>query len=253
VEASEDGGGRVDDKTADRKHMDELLASIKEKYTQYLSERKHLLQLVSQRPQPTLPSDGESQGSGQAPPTFSAPTTHLLAPYFEGLLSIAHEQKGLIAQKSHLNVTLAKQTKDTCQILAHLAQESQLLSSDPVPCSSRRKLGFGEDVIASEKVELSNRVKPWLAAAESAKIATLEAVTEKIEEGQVALENSLMSLDEIDQILGRKIARQGTDVTDAAGYDVRPARDQPVEKSKRGNPDGSGDVWSMLDGNLGLI
>ncbi len=46
-------------------------------------------------------------------------------------------------------------------------------------------------------------MKSWVFAADSAKIATLESVAEKVEEGQLALEDSMKILGEVDRLLGR--------------------------------------------------
>ncbi len=98
---------------ADKAHMDDQLASIKEKYARYVTARKSLVQTVSQRPQPVVLPQLGAPGHVAAQPPNRPPVTYLLSPYLENLLSVAHEQKGLIAQKSHLNIALAKQLKDT--------------------------------------------------------------------------------------------------------------------------------------------
>jgi exonuclease VII small subunit len=244
-------------------HMDEQLASIKEKYAHYLAARKSLLQLVGQKPQPTIvpmASMGtESEGASTAAP---APVTYLLTPYLESLLSVAHEQKGLIGQKSHLNTTIAKQLKETARVLDHLAEESHLLPSHPMPGASRRKLGFGEKLTTSENLESCSRVKPWVYAAESAKIATLEAVAEKIEEGQLSLEGSMRILQDIDQLLERGSgAEEKVESSEATEDDIWLTETKHSGKAaaarkharKASKADKSTDLWAFLDGNLGLL
>ncbi|KAK0733881.1 hypothetical protein B0T26DRAFT_736696 [Lasiosphaeria miniovina] len=267
--------------------IEENLAIIQQKYSQYLGARKALLQLVSQQPRPVIkpraePSTAPAAASTSTPPPYA----HLLSPYLEQLVSVAQEQKGLIAQKSHLNSTVARQLVESCQALDRLAEESQLIPSHPLPGASvggvgapRRKQTFGDALgaaaaAASQALSLSGSVKPWVFAAESAKIATLEAVAEKIEEGQLALEDSIHTIGEIDQLLGRHPVRQtGQESEDAvaAEDDIWLAESRPsgmsagasrkhvsrkeatataVAAAKRRS---SGDVWDTLDGTLGLL
>jgi hypothetical protein len=259
-EEDENHGGTTQ-ATVDSGQMDEQLACIRSKYAQYLAARKSLLQLVAQKPQPAmLPKtdlDTQQQHANPAPPAV----TYLLTPYLERLLSLAREQKSLITQKSHLNITIAKQLKETVQMLDHLAEESNLLPSHPIPGTSRRNLGFGDALGASETLDSSSRVKPWVYAADSAKIATLEAVAEKIEEGQVALEGSMRVIQEIEQLLGRNPAEEGGEKADVMDDDIWLAEDKPSasagparkhakKESKVGN---ATDLWAFLDGALGLL
>jgi hypothetical protein len=248
----------------DSDHTDEQLASIRSKYAQYLVARKSLLQLVGQQPQPAMLPKTETDTEQKTTTTStSTPVTYLLIPYLERLLSIAREQKGLITQKSHLNIAIAKQLKETVQLLDHLAEESNLLLSHPLPGSnSRRKLGFGDSLTSSESLDSSRRVKPWVYAADSSKIATLEAVAEKIEEGQVSLEGSMKALQEIDQLLGRDAAtEEGAERSSMPEDDIwltegkaaakaGAARKHARKPSKVGNSD---DLWAFLDGGLGVL
>jgi hypothetical protein len=257
--------------SVDNSQMEEQLADIRSKYAQYLAARKSLLQLVSQQPQPPpgMPPKSDSATEQEPRTTAPPPGTYLLTPYLERLLSLAREQKGLITQKSHLNTTIAKQLKETAQLLDHLAEESNLLPSHPVPggtTTSRRKPpGFGDALGVSETLDSSGRVRPWVYAADSAKIATLEAVAEKIEEGQVALEGSMGALREIDRLLGRSpaaaevegVERPG-DITeddiwlanDRSSARAGAARKHARKESRAGN---TTDLWAFLDGSLGLL
>lgn len=243
-------------------NIEERLASIKEKYTQYLAMRKSLLQLVSQQPQPETQPQTGSLESTPAPTAPPAPANHLLTPYLENLLAVAHEQKALIGQKSHFNIAIAKQLKDNSQTLDHLAEESNLLPSYPMPGTSRRGLGFGDSMMAPESLDASSRVKPWVFAADSAKIATLEAVAEKVEEGQLALESSMKDLDEIDRLLGRRSAKRECDPESAVAEDddiwlkeeSGAKSEGPRKHAKKPSTAGEAeDAWSILEGNLGLL
>ncbi|GAB1311290.1 Up-regulated during septation protein 1 domain-containing protein [Madurella fahalii] len=246
-------------------HLDEQLASIKEKYTQYLEARQALLQLVSQHTKPDIKPPAKGKQPSAAPPAPKPrPITHLLAPYLEQLLSIAKEQKGLIAQKSHLSTAITNQQKENGQIIDHLAEESQLIPAHPMPGASRRDSTFADGLAAAESADPPSRVKPWVFAADSAKISTLEAVAEKIEEGQIALEGTMHALAEVDQLLGQRPSSQRDD-DDGRGNaeedlwlaESRPsgnaggARKHTSRKAEKADQPKS--VWDMLDGNLGLL
>ncbi|KAK4201291.1 hypothetical protein QBC40DRAFT_264353 [Triangularia verruculosa] len=244
-------------------NMDAQLASIKEKYNQYLEARKSLLDLISQHPKPDIrplkPEEQNSQDESLASQT--TPAGQLLTPYLEQLLALSREQKGLIAQKSHLNNTINKQVKENTTVLDHLAQESQLIPAHLMPGANRAKSSStGLSAINDDYLQVSGRVKPWVYAAEQAKIATFEMVAEKIEEGQVALEGSLQTLAEIDLLLGRK---EGETATQNEGEDdiwmaegSSPTRKHTRRGSKMVEPTAStktGTVWDMVNGNLGLL
>lgn len=244
----------------DKVHLDEQLALIKQKYAIYVAARKSLIQLVAQSPQPStlLPQEVKGAEQVEAVPPSPPPTTHLITPYIENLLSISHEQKASITQKSHFNSVLTKQIEGIGKAIARLAEESQLLPEHP---NCRHQEQSGGDSLEKRGHEITKRVQPWVSAADAAKLATLEAVAEKIEEGQVALEGSTKHLAEIDQLLGRNagVAEESAD-EDASIDDIWLAETRTPRKgakapvsSKNAKPRGPKDVWSLLDGNLGLI
>ncbi|KAF9879878.1 hypothetical protein CkaCkLH20_02689 [Colletotrichum karsti] len=247
---------------ASKTNIDEQLVEIKAKYAKYTAARKSLLQVVSEQTQPVLKPGGEAAGPSQGQEIPPAPTSHLLIPYLEKMLALSREQKGMITQKSHINNVLAKQSKETRQALDHLAEESQLLPGHPMP-KPRPRSGFAEDFASavSEKQAMSERVKPWVFAADSAKIATLEAVAEKIEEGQVALEGSMTALQEVDKLLGQEPPEAQKDaggdtteediwLTQGSGNKAGARRHAHQRKGSASKP---GDIWSAIDGKLGLI
>lgn len=260
-----DGGGdevhRKSRGPTDSLNMDDQLASIKEKYTQYTEARKALLQLVSQQPKPIIKPRTQDQESQDAATPDPLPTAHLLAPYLEQLLAISREQKGLITQKSHLNNTIMKQVKENSRLLDHLGDESQLIPVHPMPGAGRVKPGVSDAAPTPQHTEVSGRIKPWVYAADAAKIATLETVAEKIDEGQIALETSVRTLAEIDVLLG---GQQGTQKGDTEGGedDVWLDEGQPsgnaINTRKHTDRRGgkvieSKTVFDLLDGNLGLL
>lgn len=247
-------------KTSDN-GIDDQVESIKERYAQYLLARKSLIQVIGQNTHVLPVPSFEAQGNAPiANP--SQHTSHLILPYVERLISLAHEQKASIAQKSHLNITLAKEMKDSSVALDHLAEESQLLLSYPAPGATKKRGGLGDGLGGTEDLDASSRVKRWVFAADSAKIATLETVAEKIEEGQIALEGSMNLMGEINQLLGRKTVEETApepstmedDIwlaeSDTGGKGATSRRHATAHTAK---PHEDGGIWSLIDGNLGLI
>ncbi|KAK2030846.1 hypothetical protein LX32DRAFT_637719 [Colletotrichum zoysiae] len=248
----------------EQESIDQHLAEIKDKYNRYTAARKAVLNLVSEPTQPVLKPGGDgAAGSGQSQSVPAAPTAHLLIPYLNKLLSLSREQRGMIAQKSHVHTVVAKQAKESQQALDRLAEESQLLPGHPMPGAGRPKSGFGEDFAAamSEKATSSDRVKPWVFAADSAKIATLEVVAEKIEEGQIALEGSMAALQEVDKLLGQGPEEPEKEaVGDTTDEDIWLTQGSTNKTGARKHAAHqkestvkSDDIWSAIDGKLGLI
>lgn len=182
----------------------------------------------------------------------------LLAPYLERLLAVARDQKADIAHKAHYNVLLSKRLKDTCQMLDHLADESQLLprfgpsksgggagGAGGGGAALLRKKGMlapAQGAAGAAAEGAGQRVAAWTYAADSAKIATFEAVFEKVEEGQVALEQATQSLVGAELLLGRK--PEGEEPSDAKVENRKPGTKQKQQ---------GGDIWATLDGELGLL
>lgn len=259
----EAGTGGKENPAADQTTIQTGLAEIKEKYARYLESRKDLLSLVSTRPQPSAVPDLKPSTPRTTPEAASPPINHLLVPYIERLLTLSRNQKTLIAQKSHVNATLSKQTKEAYQGLGHLAEESQLLPAHPMKDSLRRRSGLMEELTSkkSDAPDISNRVKPWVFASDAAKIANLESVAETIEGGQWALEGSMNALQELEALLGLSKSEAGkTADEEPRDEDVWMATSGTKNTGARKHTDKQkmpervpGDVWSGLHGNLGLI
>lgn len=249
---------------ADQATITTQLRQIQDKYARYLAARKALLALATHNPQPSIPPPTQQTSSAKyGEDDEPEPGNYLLTPYVEALLSISRHQKAANTHKSHMNSVLSKQNKDTCQVLGHLAEESQLLPAYPMKDSLRRRSGIRNEMAtkSSDRPDISTRIKPWVFAADSAKIATLEAVAETIEGGQIALENSMKSLQDINHLLG-----QGEDAAVDEATAVEPPDDdvwlssegyKDAAARKHSEKEGSswqkGDPWSRLHGNLGLI
>ncbi|KAI1501741.1 hypothetical protein F5X99DRAFT_190414 [Biscogniauxia marginata] len=238
----------------------------------------------SRKPKPEEPA--LTAAAAAASVKAAEPTAYLLTPYLERLQAISREQKGLIQEKSHINTMLARQRRETTKILDHLMDESQLLLKYPISTNTtgksddrgagsktKSRISFGEvtrgaaSSAAQGRQSVTAQVEPWIFAADSAKIATLEAVAEKVEEGQMAVEEAMRSLDEVRKLLnkeeeeaegqGDKDEGEGSPeddlwlAGDGDGKGTAPVRKNTEKKKPEKGEEKS--IWSKLDGNLGLI
>ncbi|KAF7545809.1 hypothetical protein G7Z17_g8880 [Cylindrodendrum hubeiense] len=265
VEGGLDGISKSQDRmAADSAAISSQLEVIKEKYARYLAARRSLLSTIAERPGAAQPPvltahDPAKQRTLEADP---APGNYLLTPYIETLLSLSKNQRATITQKSYMNSTLSSETKEACQVLGHLAEESQLLPLHPVSGSSRRRSGLGEILTSTpERAGFTGRIQPWVFAVDSAKIATLERVAEKVEGGQVALENSMKALREIEHLLGQDQIDEPKATKEEPIEDDfwlttgtrNPTSTRKHTEKEKGAKKTPRDVWSGLHGNLGLI
>ncbi|KAF4417316.1 hypothetical protein FACUT_12297 [Fusarium acutatum] len=258
-DGDEDGSKSHSQSTADQATINNHLSIIKEKYANYLATRRSLLASAGERFESSaVPVLARSFTKQQVEEPEPASSTYLLTPYIETLLALSKKQRAMITQKAHANTTLGKEIKDNCQSLSHLEEESQLLPSHSVAPTSRRRSGLGEFLASDERSGLTGKVQPWVLAADSAKITTLENVAEQVEGGQLALENSMQTLQEIDQLLGQDEAAEEEETqADTTEYDVwleagpkSPSRARRHTEKRITEPR---DAWSSLQGNLGLI
>ncbi|KAH7133576.1 hypothetical protein EDB81DRAFT_105983 [Dactylonectria macrodidyma] len=265
VDGGLDSVSKSQDKlAADSAAITTQLDAIKEKYARYLAARRSLLSTMGERPgtsqAPVLKApDIAKQRNIEAEQT---PSNYLLTPYIETLLSLSRNQRSTITQKSYINTTLNNEVKEACQVFSHLAEESQLLPLHPTSESSRRRSGLGEILTSnSDRAGFTGRIQPWVLAADSAKIATLEIVAEKVEGGQVALENSMKAIRGINLMLGQDETDEpettkeepikddiwlDTGAKSTAGTRKHTGKGKGAEKGPK-------DAWSIIHGNLGLI
>jgi hypothetical protein len=245
----------------DRAAITNQLQEIHTKYEEYVAARAKTLKLASQTSQSSLPPPDTTP----AQPTANslepeAPSTdYLVTPYIDALLTQSRLQKALITHKSHITTSLHRQNQESCHLLGRLAEESQLLSAYPMKDSARRRSGIPEIIAAkpTERPDMAGRIRPWIFAADAAKIGTLEAVAEKVEDGQVALENSMATLHEMDVLLGLDEEWEEKNEVDTTEDDLwlqgPEANKQPMRKKKALPSANKGDPWSKIHGNLGLI
>ncbi|KAK2589841.1 hypothetical protein QQS21_012479 [Conoideocrella luteorostrata] len=252
------------DAFCDQAGIKNQLQRIQDKYQDYISARRELLALVSHTRLPLIPppvTDTQSAELVETSETISR--DYLLIPHIETLLSQSRRQKSYITLKSHITEALGKQSKGSYQVLSRLAEESQLLPAYPM----KNSIGSGSnppDMIEAkpaERPDMASRVTPWISAVDAAKIGALEAVAEKVEAGQVALENSMETLHKMAVLLGAQEDQEEigprVDTTeedmwlhDGIGQDVDTKK--PLKK-KRAAPKVKSDPWARLHGNLGLI
>ncbi|RFU79695.1 hypothetical protein TARUN_2521 [Trichoderma arundinaceum] len=239
------------------------LEEISKKYARYVSSRKTLLELETQQSQLLQPSQpsllppaqlvaGLDRNNNKPP----VPIDHLLTPYLRALAAISVSQKAAITQKSFFTSALSKQNQDACQLLGRLGEESHLLPAYPMKDSLRRRSGIQTEIASkSEQPDISKRIKPWVFAADSAKIALLEYAAETVDIGQVALENCLENLREIDFLLGhpdRDDSGEASDANPKGGAATRRLGSRKLTSKSSISDDGH-DVWSRLHGNLGAL
>ncbi|KAL7922649.1 hypothetical protein ACQKWADRAFT_292013 [Trichoderma austrokoningii] len=237
------------------------LEEISRKYATYVSMRKTLLELETQQSQLSQPAQPSLLPPAQLvagldrnnskPPT---PIDHLVTPYLRALAAISVSQKAAVTQKAFFTSALSKQNQDACQLLGRLGEESHLLPAYPMKDSLRRRSGIQTEIASkSEQPDISKRVKPWVFAADSAKITLLEYAAETVDIGQVALENCLENLREIDFLLGHPdgdVSSEGADNKPKASVAATKLESQK-SASKSSIMDDGHDVWSRLHGNLG--
>ncbi|KAI0851397.1 hypothetical protein F5Y00DRAFT_251650 [Daldinia vernicosa] len=250
------------------------MAEIQREYQQHVDLRKEIITSIAQLEQLNLQRPREQKQPQQFLPeepihsntSNAASEAFLLTPYLEKLQAISREQKGLIQEKSHINASLTKQQQDLNKILDHLVEESHLLPKYPAKQRSEKKprQSFGSVTKGVGKANnVTDHIEPWISAAHSAQIATLEAVFEKVEEGQVAAEDAMQALDQVRKLLNKEEAEPaqahgeegggaGSDMwigedEGSSGTRVRKNREKKVEKPKGQS------IYAKLDGNLGLI
>lgn len=260
-----------DDANEEEYDYEAQLAEVQREYERHVELRKEVLTLISYHEKMTQEwsrilkeEEGKQQPKKKknedepAPPirTTTPATTNasLITPYIEKLQAIARKQKGLAQEKSHINTTLARHQQETRETLGHLAEESQLLArfpgaGKPEPSSTS---DFGEatkGAAARQQASLASQLEPWLLAADAAKLATLETVAEKVEEGQMAVDEAMAALDEARKILNQE--EEGEDDGEGDGEGEEDAsREQkvPTSAAEKGKS-----IYAKLDGNLGLI
>ncbi|KAI1382163.1 hypothetical protein F4677DRAFT_17193 [Hypoxylon crocopeplum] len=243
-------------------------AEIQREYEHHVDLRKGIIASMAQFKQLSIkpPQDQEQEKEQEQEQKLQEPTPRstsseafLLTPYLEKLQSISREQKGLIQEKSHINAAFAKQQQDLNKILNHLVEESHLLPKYPSNKSDKPKPSFGEATKGASRSNVTGQVEPWITAADLAQIANLEAVFEKVEEGQVAIEDAMQALQEVGKLLNKEVElEEFREEQDTAELDMWIGEDEEggarVRKNREKVEKQKGEsIYAKLDGNFGLI
>ncbi|KAI1432405.1 hypothetical protein GGR50DRAFT_601467 [Xylaria sp. CBS 124048] len=232
------------------------LADIEKEYKRHIDLRKQIMASMAQlrklRDTPRPPPLEKIQAPETPLPARSEPQTYLLTPYLEKLQALSHEQKRLVQEKAHIHAAITRQQQDANKILRRLTHDSKLLSDHAPPVPERRQSGMSF-AKATKRFSVTEQIQPWLFAADSAKIATLEAVAEAVDKGQMSIDDTVQALDQV-SILQNKgpLEMPGEGGATSPEQDAEPG--EPGENDeKKGAKDQLKSIWSVLDGNLGLI
>ncbi|KAH8676319.1 hypothetical protein BX600DRAFT_508482 [Xylariales sp. PMI_506] len=252
----------------EKDELDARLDDIQDKYQRHIELRKEIMALLAQKNQikPESVTHTAPQHVGEEILAVrSPPIAFLLTPYLEQLRTFSREQKGLIQERSHISVSLAKQQEEAKLSLDHLVQESQLLSKYPsvksptpqseLSFSEATKSAGGGGTGSGRSNTVIAQVEPWIYAADSAKIATLETVAEKVEEGMMSIEDARQALEKVCKLLnvvlpGERSPDEWESITGDRGEG---ATSTVNEAEKKAGPKEPKTIWSILDGNLGSI
>ncbi|KAI1756690.1 hypothetical protein F4782DRAFT_483689 [Xylaria castorea] len=243
---------------------DAQLAEIEKEYKRHIELRKQIMTSMSQlrelKESPRPREAAQESALVALLPTNPEPQTYLLTPYLEKLQALSQEQKSLVQEKAHINVTIAKQQQETNKGLRRLAQDSKLLSKHAPPKSekSHSSLSFAK---ATKSATIVEQAQPWLFAADSAKITTLEAVAEAVDKGQVSIEDAMQALDRVSmlqnkgplQVPGDGEAGSADRSMENANEDEKSGVSVERRAEKKSIKTEQRSIWSILDGNLGLI
>ncbi|RYP06994.1 hypothetical protein DL764_002817 [Monosporascus ibericus] len=273
-EDQSDANPQEQQRKAEREEYDHeaRLAEIRREYDRHIELRKEILGLIAyhekmtqewsrilKEQQQEREKDEQAEKEEASPAraaSTGAATGPLITPYVEKLQAIAREQKGLVQEKSHINATLAKHQQVTQETLGHLREESQLLAKFPSAASTgKRDADFGEATRATkEPSSVTSLLEPWLLAADAAKLATLETVAEKVEEGQTAVDEAMGALDEARKLLNKEAEGDEGDSLGEQDASGGAAGDEKGGASARKiTGKGQKSIYAKLDGKLGLI
>lgn len=242
----------------------EQLTLIKSQYAHYIASRKNFLDTVCHLVDLQVPGECdsmESEGEVQGNENLESATC-IIPPYLENFLLMSNEQKCLIQQRAHINVSLAKQHKETVRLFDRLAEESQLLSTfpNPSPKNSIKEQGLSNASPDDEanKVMASSyyRARLWTVAANSASMATSETVRNNVEEGKFAVEGAQQELSNLLETFGKDVldCKYGEIDSEDVWVADMPSKRPATKSNCRSKPSSaSGSIWDLLDGNLGVL
>jgi hypothetical protein len=216
-----------------KEYIDTQLAAIQRQYTRYTKSRRKLILAATRRIEiPHVTTNDEEVALTPNKEPYNSSGIEVTLPHLEQMLATASEQKDIIQQKSHLTISLAKQLKEAGLGLDRLADESHLLPSYPLPTGKTQRKGlevpssFADEMLSNEKPDSSHRARAWVFASEQAERLTKTSVSQKLEEGGVAIDNAHETLAELQRLLG------GGSATESKS---------------------NGAIWGTIDRSLGVI
>jgi hypothetical protein len=225
--------------------IDAQLIAIQKQYARYTKARQSLVAVATDKLDIAIAlSHKDSVISTSKNDRGLSAMSQVIHPYLEEMVTVSNEQKAMIQQKSYLTITLAKQLKEAGQGLSRMADESHLLPIHPLPTITSQHKGleapvsFGDEISSHEKADTSCRAQAWVFAAEAAGNATKGLISDRLEEGDAIVADAQQTLLELHNLLGNKNKVTNLDTGLAVS-------------SKRENRK-SGDIWAILDGNLGV-
>ncbi|KAK9417229.1 hypothetical protein SUNI508_09033 [Seiridium unicorne] len=261
--ADSDAEQKPDGSRAEYDHGD-MMAVIQQKYQRHVDLRQQIINqlaqtdLIKERLKltagETRPPKNQKSALDAAPRPTAKTDAYLLTPYIEQLQILARQQKQMVQEKSYINGSLTRQHEDTRQILDHMAEESQLLSRYPMAKEPSKSQPSFEDV-TGDHMRIGEQVRPWIYAADSAKLATLEEVAENVETGMESIDEARAHLEHVCKLLNIPFLQQeeGTTPKDDA-EDIEKTSKSPRRGQAKKNDDGTlKTIWDILDGNLGSI
>jgi hypothetical protein len=233
------------------------LVGIQKEYQRHVQLRREVLGLLAQIHQNThVKPDEDSKAIratkeedvSQESPDAQA---YLITPYLERLQTLSNAQRGLIQVKLHINASLSKQQQETRTDIDQLARESELLRRYPSRHEADSEPRDEFDRTSHKSSAVLDRIQPWLHAADSAKIATLETVAEKVEEGMISIEESRKTLEDLYRTFNVVPGEEDKDLWLAEADEQSILRSPSRRKKEEAKQLKT--VWSALDGNLGSI
>ncbi|KAI0409732.1 hypothetical protein F4802DRAFT_545289 [Xylaria palmicola] len=263
-ESEEGDGSSSKENAGDDAERSAQLADIDKEYRRHIDLRKQIMASMSQlrglKESPRPQEEARRPVSVGPSPAVPEPHTYLLTPYLEKLQALSREQKGLVQEKTHINATIARQQQETNKTLRRLAQESKLLSRH-APSKSETPHSGLSFAKATRNASVTEQIQPWLFAADSAKIATLEAVAEAVDRGQTSIGDAMQALDRVSMLQNKGPLQVpedgGARPAGRCGEPVREAEKSGANVERRAEKKSANEeqksIWSALDGNLGLI
>ncbi|EGX90625.1 hypothetical protein CCM_07045 [Cordyceps militaris CM01] len=256
AQPGEDGDGSSErgPDTTDPAAIQAQLSGIKEKYALYVSARRVLLEMAASGPQ-YLPAPSRSiqstKRTSYAPAAPPPPMDHLVAPYLASLVDTSANHKATVAYRTHMSALLHKTAQENSRHISKLAEDSHLLATFPQGEVTRHRSGTD----STSQISITRLVKPWVDAADAAKMATLETVAETVEGGQIALEGLMSTLHGIGKISGKNMlgGEDNAGEEDMWLGEETPRARKHTRKGSKAQSQSSTDPWSKVRGNLGLL